>query len=56
MLVVYGDFKDTDTKVLSAMWEGLDNVKVFRLGDNPSGSKKDLITCLEVFAKQKTRE
>lgn len=48
MLVVHGDFKDTDTKVLSTMWEGLDNVKVFRLGgDNPSGSKKDLINCLE---------
>ena len=48
MLVVHGDFNDTDTRVLSIMWEGLDNVKVFKLGgDNPSGGKKDLITCLE---------
>lgn len=48
MLVVHGDFKDTDTRVLSTMWEGLENVKVFKLGgDTPSGNKEDLIACLE---------
>lgn len=48
MLIVHGDFRDTDTRVLSTMWEGLNNVKVFTLGgDNPSGSKKDLINCLK---------
>lgn len=48
MLVVHGDFGDTDTRVLSTMWEGLDNVKVFRLSrDNPSGNKDALVNCLE---------